>query len=104
FGFLVWELKSNWRLYEANRPRDLVPVVIGSHGETFGQLLRPAFHSGTLPKQFQRLRRARRSGRDRAALKRRESLHHVEEAVRRFVERDLLALLDEPGVPGRVVV
>ena len=38
FGFLVWELKGNWRLYAANRPRTLVPVPIGHHGETVGGL------------------------------------------------------------------
>jgi hypothetical protein len=103
FGFLVWELKANWRLYEANRPGSLVPVVMGSHGETVVRLLRPGLHSGTLPKTFARLRRAwRRSwpgpGRGRpekAALKQREALHHVEEAVRSFAERDLIALLAE---------
>jgi hypothetical protein len=95
FGFLAWELKSNWRLYEANRPPGLSPVMVGSHGETVVGLLRPAFHSGTLPKQFARLRAARRAGRDRSALKRRAALHHVEEAVRRFVDREFAALLDE---------
>jgi hypothetical protein len=117
FGFLVWELKSNWRLYEANRHGSLGPAVVGGHGETVRRLLRPGFHSGTLPKTFARLRRGwRRSwpgpgrGRpERAALKQREALHHVEEAVRCFVQRDLIALLDESralggaGVaPGRV--
>src|SRR5262249_3237653 len=48
-GFLVWELKENWRLYRANRALALGPVVIGSHGETMTRLLRPGFHSGTLP-------------------------------------------------------
>ena len=71
FGFLVWELTSNWRLYESNRPESLGPVVVGSHGETVVRLLRPGFHSGTLPKQFARLRRARRAGREQAALKHR---------------------------------
>jgi len=68
-------------------------VVVGGHGETVVGLLRPGFHSGTLPKLFAKLRRARRVGREGAALKRREALHHVEESVRRFVERDLAALL-----------
>ena len=95
FGFLVWELKSNWQLYEANRPEVLGPVVVGSHGETVVRLVRPGFHSGTLPKLFGRLRRARRGGREGVALKRREALHHVEESVRRFVDRDLAALLRE---------
>ena len=60
FGFLVWELKGNWRLYAANRPRTLVPVAVGQHGETVVGLLRPGFHSGTLPKQYAGLRRATR--------------------------------------------
>jgi hypothetical protein len=62
------------------------------------RLLRPGFHSGTLPKLFRRLRRlehqdasfkrfsARRAGR--------EQLEHVETAIRSFVERDLIRLLE----------
>ena len=49
FGFLVWELKENWRLYASNRPRHLKPVPIGRHGEPLLRLLRPGIHSGTLP-------------------------------------------------------
>ena len=49
FGFIAWELKENWRLYEANRSSRLRPVTIGSHGETMRGLLRPGFHSGTVP-------------------------------------------------------
>jgi hypothetical protein len=115
FGFLVWELKSNWRMYEANRPATLQPVAVGGHGETVVRLLRPGFHSGTLPKAFARFRRARRrvwTGPDvprpeKAAQKQREALHHTEEALRRFVERDLLALLAGSralGGPGSAVV
>ena len=104
FGFLVWELKSNWRLYEANRPESLGPLVVGSHGETVVQLLRPGFHSGTLPKLFGRLRRARRGGREGAALKRREALHHVEESIRRLVERELSALLRQTRTLGGLAI
>ncbi len=57
FGFLAWELKENWRLYDRNRPTTLRPVVVGSHGESVRRLLRPGFHSGTLPKLFAKLRR-----------------------------------------------
>ena len=57
-GFMVWELKENWRLYAANRARMLRPAVIGTHGETMRRLLRPGFHSGTLPRLYGRLRRA----------------------------------------------
>jgi hypothetical protein len=95
FGFLVWELRSNWRLYDANRPPTLGPVPVGSHGETVVRFLRPAFHSGTVPKRFARLRRALRAGRERAALKHREALHHVEEAMRRLIEREFAELLRE---------
>ena len=60
FGFLFWEMKENWKLYRANRPATLQPALIGSHGETMSQLLKPGFHSGTLPKLFTQLRRAER--------------------------------------------
>jgi hypothetical protein len=99
FGFLAWELKENWRLYRRNRASHLRPAVVGSHGENAVRLLRPGFHSGTVPKIFARLRRAsrRRVGppRERALHRQEEALHHVETAVRRLVERDLVALL--PG-------
>lgn len=97
FGFLVWELKENWRLYEANRPQYLSAVRVGSHGETMLQLMRPGFHSGTLPKLFARMRRAergRRGLRDARTLRKlRQELHHIEEAVTAFVEREMLSLL-----------
>jgi hypothetical protein len=96
FGFLVWELKENWRLYAANRPKGLIPMIIGSHGETMGRLLRPGFHSGTIPKLFAKLRRAERKARKTGDWKIvRKHLHgfeHIEESIRRFIERDFLAL------------
>jgi hypothetical protein len=98
FGFLVWEFVQNWRLYRANQPTTLRPDIIGHHGETLPGLLRLGFHSGTVPKLYRKLRRAeRRSGRTRgrsAARRHRAALHHVEAAVRHFVERELLALLN----------
>ena len=104
FGFLVWELKENWRLYEANRPATLRPAVVGGHGETIARLLRPGFHSGTIPKLFARLRRADRSalrtGRLKASLKHEAALDHVEEEVRHFIQRDVLALLRAAHRPG----
>jgi hypothetical protein len=97
FGFLVWELKGNWRLYAANRADRLLPVPIGHHGETMVRLLKPGFHSGTLPKRFAKLRRAERkariSGSWRAVRKHLRVLQHLELAVRRYVERELLTLL-----------
>jgi hypothetical protein len=101
FGFLVWELKENWKLYEANRPRTLRPTIVGSHGETMPRLLRPGFHSGTVPRAF----RAMRAGRP-GSYRPHETLHHVEHDVERFVERELLALVAASrslgGVPLRV--
>jgi hypothetical protein len=97
FGFLFWEMKENWKLYRANRPRALEPVLIGPYGETMLQLLKPGFHSGTLPKLFAQLRRAERAAHEAGAWRApravRQRLCAVEEAVRRFVERDVLALL-----------
>ncbi|CAN5851049.1 hypothetical protein BH23PLA1_BH23PLA1_19660 [soil metagenome] len=108
FGFLVWELKENWRLYRANRPRDLRPVLIGHHGETMLRLLRPGLHSGTLPKLFARLRRAERRalrhGQRRAVRKLKVALHHVEASVSHFAERELLALLRESRSLGQVPI
>ena len=99
FGFLAWELKENWRLYKANRSPKLNPVQIGDHGETLLRLLCPGFHSGTIPKLFAKQRRAAR--RDVTAIKTNrqarfaERLHHESKAVQHFIERELIALLDE---------
>lgn len=99
FGFLVWELKENWRLYAANRSPQLVPVPVGQHNETLVRLLRPGFHSGTLPKLFGRLRKASRkawrTGKQTGVLAQKHTLRRLEEAVRHFLERELLRLLDE---------
>jgi sulfate/thiosulfate-binding protein len=92
FGFLAWELGSNWRLYRANRPRALRPVAIGHHGESMSGLMKPGLHSGTVPKLYAKLRRAAWKGKPEAA-KHREALRHVEEAIERFVDRELVALL-----------
>jgi len=88
-GFLVWELKENWRLYRSNRSPTLDPVVVGSHGETILRLVRPGLHSGTIPKLFARLRRARGA----AANRQYEALGHVMESLRHFIERELLVVL-----------
>ncbi len=95
FGFLIWELMENWRLFAANRPKNLRAVRIGSHGETMLRLLRPSFHSGTIPKRFAKLRRAERKtlggGDPGAARKYRVALHHVEIDLQRYVEREFIA-------------
>jgi hypothetical protein len=103
FGFLAWELKENYRLYRQNRPKELGPILIGSHGETMLRLLRPGFHSGTLPKAYGKLRRAERRGAP-SLLAREHALGHVEEAVRHFIERELVALLVASGHFGQLVV
>lgn len=99
FGFLVWELKENWRLYAANRPPNLQPVAIGHHGETMIQFLRPGFRSGTIPKIYTRLRKASRkaywTGNWKSCSKQLTNLHHTSEAIRRFVDRELLEILHE---------
>ncbi len=99
FGFLVWELTSNWRLYAANRRPDLSPTHVGAHGETMGRLLKPGFHSGTLPKRFAKLRRAERHARAGAGWhsvrKQLQVLHHIETSIRRYVEREFLELFAE---------
>jgi hypothetical protein len=97
FGFLFWEMKENWRLYRANRPAALEPALVGPSGETMLQLLKPGFHSGTLPKLFAQLRRAERAAHESGAWRSpravRERLRAVRDSLRRFVDRDVLALL-----------
>ncbi|WP_437194516.1 hypothetical protein [Planctomicrobium sp. SH527] len=98
FGFLVWELKENWRLYAANRRPRLERAIVGDHGESMLQLLRPGFHSGTLPKAFSALRResSKVSHVDHSwVLRKWGAVIHAEESVRHFVERELLHLFEE---------
>jgi hypothetical protein len=90
FGFLAWELKENWRLYKANDSATLDPEMIGSHGEHIIHYIRPGFHSGTLPALFASYRR---NPTGKAARRCAEGLHHVEEEIQRFVERELIAPL-----------
>ena len=100
--FLIWETKENWKLFRANRRVRLGPISIGPHGETLGQLLRPGFHSGRLPKLYGQWRRAERAlekgGAGTAARACREKLQRLGQSLSRFVERDVLALLEQcPG-------
>jgi hypothetical protein len=97
FGFLVWELKENWRLYEANRSPNLSPVIVGGHGESIVRLLRWGFHSGTVPKTFAKLRKADRKAQATGSWQGPRKYHDHLEDVRietaHFVERDFVALL-----------
>ena len=108
FGFLVWELKENWRLYAANRAKGLPRAVIGHHGESMGRLFRPGIHSGTVPKLFAKLRRAARRtppGADgRAVLLRLRAIRRVQGAIREFLERELVELLAHVPRWGNVQV
>jgi hypothetical protein len=105
FGFLAWELKENYKLYGATRSAELGAAFIGPHGETMRGLLVVGMHSGTLPKLYERLRRAAQRE-DEVALvaggkpngspslgKFREGLHEVEQCLGRFLDRELIALL-----------
>ena len=98
FGFLAWELKENWRLYEANRPDSLQPAVVGHHGETMLRLMKPGIHSGTLPKLYRKLRRAQRraalTGRGSQERKALQALEEVKHQIAHFVQRELIELLD----------
>ncbi len=106
-GFLVWELKENWKIYDANhsvlppepgRRRGAPPIepaIIGGHGETMRGFLRRGFHSGTLPKAFERLasvlRQQIRTEIDAPERLReaRRQLTEVEHAIEVFCDREL---------------
>ncbi|HVK07899.1 MAG TPA: serine/threonine-protein kinase [Gemmataceae bacterium] len=96
--FLFWEMRENWRLYRANRPTAVRAAAVGPHGETVARLLRPGFHSGTIPRLYARLRAAEQeaavTGEWRRVRANRQALREVEDSVRRFVERDLLMALN----------
>jgi hypothetical protein len=106
FSFLIWEMKNNWRLYQANRPAAIGPVALGTHGETVRRLLQRGFHSGTIPRLYARLRAAERrayqTGSWRPARANLQRLEEVAEAISRWVERELLSLLEQgTGWTGR---
>lgn len=97
-GFLVWELRENWNLYAANRPKNLQRAVIGSHGEPLLRLLKPGFHSGTIPGLFTKLRAALEeaftSGRLGVADSVGDKLHHVRHDLQQFARRELGTTLE----------
>lgn len=96
-GFLVWELKENWKLYLGNRKPSLSPVPITRRGETLPNLLEPAVHSDTFPALYARLRAAERKAHETMdwtkSRKHRAALDDVLTAIGKFVERDFLDLL-----------
>ncbi len=96
--YLFWEMRENWRLYRANLPDQLEPVPVGPYGETVEGLLHVSFHSGTVPRIYARLRKAELEAAQtdawREARTHRQALRGVEESIRRFVMRDLVAVLN----------
>ncbi len=106
FGFLAWEFKENYRLYRSTRSEFIQPVRFGPGGETFRELLVEGLHSGTVPKVYDRLRRAARreaeSSRSGQPVSLRspntssetgrfhQRLRQIEVALLHFVERQLL--------------
>lgn len=100
FAFFIWELRGNWRTFRANRPKTLRQAMVSQQqGETLPMLLRPGFHSGTVPKLFASLRQAERqayrTGQWRPARAYRQTLQEVAFSVQVFVEREFIALLKE---------
>lgn len=96
FGFIAWELKENWRLYAANRSERLAPIPIGHHGETMRGLLRPGFHSGTVPKLFRKLR-VLHDGPTLNPQKHRQlhlDLHHIADSIERQITWEIVPLLE----------
>ena len=106
FGFLAWELMENWRLYAANRAAALKPVTVGSHGESMRGLLRPGFHSVTVPKLHRKIRKAIAADNRAKVIRHHHELEHAAEGVHRFAERELVPLLagspDWGGIPVEV--
>jgi hypothetical protein len=94
-GFLVWELKENWKLYRNTRGKTLGEVSFGHHGETMVSFLKPGLHSGTIPKRFTKLRRAAWKADEHGVSKHKEELHHVEHAIHNFADRELVSMLNE---------
>jgi hypothetical protein len=57
--------------------------------------LKPGFHSGTIPKRFTKLRRAAWKIDERGVARQRDELHHVTDAIHKFVDRELVSMLNE---------
>jgi hypothetical protein len=104
FGFLAWELKENWRLYAANRSALLPRAIVGSHGESMRGMLRPGFHSGTVPKVYRKTRKALEAGDAAKVVLMHHDLEHAAEGVQRFAERELIPLLAGSREWGGVAV
>ncbi|WP_296899013.1 sulfite exporter TauE/SafE family protein, partial [Thiohalocapsa sp.] len=122
FGFFVWELKENWKLYQANHregladasqadqappagdgaePLPVEPAAVGPHGESVRTLMSRGFHAGALPKGFDRLRKViREEMRDQQPYPQRlrrvqRHLEEVKHAFCVFFEREFTFALRE---------
>jgi hypothetical protein len=112
FGFLAWELKENWKLYQANHSVALrrleggeacfiEPAIIGHHGETMRAILCRGFHSGTLPKGFDRLRQTitqelyQQTSNPRRIRAIQRQLQDIQQSICIFVDRELSFALRE---------
>ena len=101
FGFLAWELRANWRLYEANHTQRIQAAHFGPAGETMSTVLRRGFHSGALPKAFAGLRHVivqeggSQSHAPRAVRQAEARLKRILEAVQRFAHRELVFAIAE---------
>lgn len=97
FGFLVWELKENWRLYAASHRTVPQPVMVGDHGETLQGMLKLGFHSGTIPRAFRRLRKVLRQWQNPPAhfnvqlYRSEQRVRHAQEAIANFLKQELIA-------------
>jgi hypothetical protein len=101
FGFLVWEMKENWKLYRANHSEKNQPAPINSHGETLPRLMIRGFHSGSLSKSFDTLRKTILKEADQEKSIAGEIYHaemgltELTEQLEKFVARELIEPLKQ---------
>lgn len=109
FGFLFWELKENWGLYASNRTHPVPPARPGTHGETLAGMLRRGFHSGAVPKAFDKLRsvmerQIREEAPEARQLRRALApLTRIDAAIAEFGDKEVGDRLRQ-GCPGWTVV
>ena len=107
FGFLAWELRENWQIYAANRPKQLWPVAVwqtqrdGTPTAPAGPPLRN--HSQTICQTTDRGQRRRAISGDWTGVhKHLRAFEELEHSVSRFVEREFVWFLSEGGFAERL--
>ncbi|BBM87866.1 hypothetical protein [Candidatus Uabimicrobium amorphum] len=87
-GFMAWEFKENWKLYEYSNSQTVKPVIIGSHGETIPRFLKTGFHSGTIPKLYKKIRKDK-AGTAKLSYSRKIEYehHHICHDLEKFISR-----------------